>query len=339
MNAETQSDAGQREQRFQLVVVSGLSGSGKTVALHALEDAGFFCVDNLPSALVAPFARLARENPRVRRAAVAIDVRERSFTGRQGAGGDAREDWSRLLEELDALIAPPHVLYLDCDEAVLVQRFKTSRRPHPLVAQGAAEDLVAAIALERTWVMPFREHARSIIDTTQLTVHDLRRRVTALFGERDAQGVVLHLSSFGFKYGIPPEADFVFDVRFLENPYFVKELRDLTGLDAAVARFVREQPLAERMLEHVLALVTEIMPAVENEARASLTVAIGCTGGHHRSVALVDELGRRLAARGLAPRIHHRDIARGGDTRQAPRVVSAAPAAAEPEEPDESRDP
>ena len=286
---------------LKVVVVSGLSGSGKTVALHALEDAGFFCVDNLPTALVGPYLRLAEDNSNVRRTAVAIDVRERSFTG-------SPDDWPRLVDELTARGSTTSVLFLDCDEDVLISRFKTSRRPHPLVAQGVADNLGEAIALERTWIRPFREHATVVIDTTTITVHDLRRRVTALYGERDAQALALHLCSFGFRHGIPPEADFVFDVRFLDNPYFVGELRDRSGLEPEVAAFVKSQPLAERLLAHIVELLGAILPAVEAEGRASLTIAIGCTGGRHRSVALVEELSQRLAA--SSPHVLHRDIAR-----------------------------
>jgi len=288
---------------LQVVVVSGLSGSGKTVALHALEDAGFFCVDNLPTALIGSYLRLAEDNPNVRRTAVAIDVRERSFTG-------SPDDWPRLVDDLTARGSTTSVLFLDCDEDVLIARFKTSRRPHPLVAQGVADNLGQAIALERAWISPFREHATVVVDTTTITVHDLRRRVTALYGERGADRLALHLCSFGFRHGIPPEADFVFDARFLDNPYFVGELRDRSGLDPAVARFVADQPLAERLLTHVVDLLGAILPAVEAEGRASLTVAIGCTGGRHRSVALVEALHRRLAASGQAPHVQHRDISR-----------------------------
>ena len=291
---------------MQVVVVSGLSGSGKTVALHALEDAGFFCVDNLPTPLVAPFMRLAEENPNVRRVAVAIDVRDRSFKG----SASSPEEWPRVVAELTERGSKASVLFLDCDEDTLVARFKTSRRPHPLEAQGLAQNLGEAIALERAWVGPFRQHATVVVDTTTLTVHDLRRRVTSLYGEPGARRLALHLCSFGFRHGIPPEADFVFDVRFLDNPYFVIDLRGKSGLDPDVARFVQSQPLAERLMSQVTSLLSEILPAVETEGRASLTVAVGCTGGRHRSVALIEELGRRLTEEGLAPQITHRDIAR-----------------------------
>lgn len=299
---------------LQVVIVSGLSGSGKSVALHALEDAGFFCVDNLPSALVIDFVRLCEHNQAVRRVAVALDVRERWFAR------DRDESHAQLLNVLEALSArgaskdgagqASSILFLVCDEEILVNRFKTTRRPHPLVAHDVAASLGEAIALEREWLMPFRERASLVIDTSGLTVHDLRRRVTTLYGERASQPLALHLLSFGFRHGVPAEADFVFDVRFLDNPFFVKELRDQTGLDPTVARFVTSQPLATRLLDHIDGLVADVLPAITAEGRASLTLAIGCTGGHHRSVALTQALALRLTARGSTPHIVHRDIAR-----------------------------
>ena len=288
---------------FEIVVVSGLSGSGKTVALHALEDVGFYCVDNLPTPLVPAFLDLAAQD--VKRAAVAIDVRERSLS--------TASEWPRLIEQLAAMRERgdrPTLLFLDCDESELVQRFKASRRPHPLEAQGIAQNLGDAIALEREAVAPFRATATVVVDTTQITVHDLRRRVQTLFGNADRQALALHLVSFGFRNGIPPEADFVFDARYLDNPYFVKELRDASGLDEACAAFVMRQPLAVSLVDHAERLLTEVLPAVEAEGRASLTVAFGCTGGRHRSVALAEALGRRLEGRGLTPLLLHRDVAR-----------------------------
>jgi len=298
---------------LQVVIVSGLSGSGKSVALHALEDAGFFCVDNLPSALVTEFVRLCEANQAVRRVAVALDVRERWFAR------DRDESHAQLLDVLEDLSArgggsggthASSILFLVCDEEILVNRFKTTRRPHPLIAHDVAASLGEAIALEREWLTPFRERASLVIDTSGLTVHDLRRRVTTLYGERASQPLALHLLSFGFRHGVPAEADFVFDVRFLDNPFFVKELRDQTGLDDAVARFVTAQPLARRLLDHIDGLVSDVLPAITAEGRASLTLAVGCTGGHHRSVALVQALAERFALRGPAPHIVHRDIAR-----------------------------
>jgi UPF0042 nucleotide-binding protein len=289
---------------IHVVVLSGLSGSGKTTALHALEDAGFFCVDNLPSALVEPFMELARGHEGVPRVAISVDVRERLF--------DA--DWARTLAELERRHRLS-VLFLDADDEALTNRFKTTRRPHPLVARlGAAHgaaSLAEAFALERAWLTPFRQQASLLIDTTKLTVHELRRRVTQAYGEGPAPKLTLQLMSFGFRHGLPAEADFVFDARYLDNPYFVPELRDRTGLERDVSDFVLRQPLAERLLAQVTTLLGDILPAVEAEGRVSLTVAIGCTGGQHRSVALIEALAKTLVAGATRPvQLTHRDLPR-----------------------------
>ncbi|MFO0745638.1 MAG: RNase adapter RapZ [Myxococcota bacterium] len=285
---------------LQVVVLSGLSGSGKTAALHALEDAGFYCVDNLPTPLVPQFLALAEENPGTRRVALVLDVRERLFTG----------DIAPVLANLDGPRRRGSVLYLECDDVALTNRFKTTRRPHPLVARGQAATLEEAFALEREWLLPFREHAQLTIDTTSVTVHDLRRQVRAHFEGAEPAKMALQLRSFGYHHGLPPEADYVFDVRFLENPYFVASLRDQTGLDEPVVRFVIDQPAATRMRQHILALLDDVLPQIEVEGRAALTVAIGCTGGRHRSVAMVEALKGDLEARGRAPIVSHRDLAR-----------------------------
>jgi UPF0042 nucleotide-binding protein len=292
---------------MSVVVLSGLSGSGKTTALHALEDAGFYCVDNLPATLVEPLISLAQEQKGVGRIAIAVDVRERLF----------ETDWSLVLAALEQR-HQLSVLFLDADDEVLTNRFKTTRRPHPLLSRGmpvagspVAEitSLSEAFALERVWLEPFRNYASLRIDTTKLTVHELRRRITQAYGEGTATGLSVHLMSFGFRNGLPAEADFVFDVRYLDNPYFVPELREQTGLDAPVADYVLKQPLAERFLAHVAGLIRDVMPAVEAEGRVSLTIAIGCTGGQHRSVALVRALGETLSPNLARPlSVTHRDI-------------------------------
>lgn len=285
---------------LQVVVLSGLSGSGKTAALHALEDAGFYCVDNLPTPLVPKFLELAEENPGTRRVALVLDVRERLFKG----------DLARVLADLDGPRRTGSVLYLDCDDVALTNRFKTTRRPHPLIARGLTRTLEESFALEREWLAPFREHARTTFDTTHVTVHDLRRQVRALFEGGAPAKMALGLCSFGFHHGLPPEADFVFDVRFLDNPYFAPELRDQTGLDEPVVRYVLDQDAAHRMRGHVVALLTDVLPAIEAEGRAALTIAIGCTGGRHRSVAMAEALAGDLRALGLTPTVSHRDLPR-----------------------------
>lgn len=288
------------KRRLDVIVLSGQSGSGKTTALHALEDAGHFCVDNLPAALLPTFLRLVEDNPSIDRVALAMDARERLF----------RTDLERDLRVLTLDDDRVEVLFLACDEDALVARFKTTRRPHPLVSQGAAKTLPEAIALEREWLEPIRALSTHVIDSTALTVHDLKRRVLKLFGDAATTRLAVHLMSFGYRYGLPQDADYVFDVRFLDNPYFVEALRDKTGLDPAVAGFVMEQAAATRMRELVVALLDEVLPRVEAEGRASLTIAFGCTGGHHRSVAMCEAVRGDLFARGQEPEIVHRDIDR-----------------------------
>jgi len=285
---------------LNVVVLSGLSGSGKTTALHALEDAGYFCVDNLPLQLLDTFLRLVDDNPSIDRVALAMDVRERLFDPAPG----------RDLSAISAGHYQGRILFLDCADDVLLARFKTTRRRHPLIAQGAATTLVEATTLERTWLEPIRAAASAVIDTSDLTVHELKRRVQNLYGDPGATALAVHLMSFGFRHGVPQEADFVFDVRFLDNPYFVESLRDRRGLDPEVADFVLSQPAAVRFREHVVALLSDVLPQVEAEGRASVTIAVGCTGGHHRSVAMCETLRDALAEGGRPALLSHRDIHR-----------------------------
>lgn len=293
-----------------VVVLSGLSGSGKTTALHALEDAGFFCIDNLPSALVKPFLRLSDENPAITRVALSIDVRERLFD-REAREADDELSLSKELDELERQ-GRLSVLYLESDVDVLVNRFKTTRRPHPLMARGSSITLTEALAHERELLKPFRARATLVIDTTDINVHELRRRIIDAYGEAGHAALRVAITSFGFKNGLPPEADFVFDARFLDNPFFRPELRHLTGLDPAVSEFVLSQPAALALLDRLASLVELVLPLVEAEGRAALTLAIGCTGGQHRSVALAVALRERLAHRGTIA-LHHRDLPRLAD--------------------------
>jgi UPF0042 nucleotide-binding protein len=280
-----------------VIVLTGLSGSGKTTALHALEDAGVFCVDNLPSPLVGPFLRLCDENAAVRRVGLAVDVRDRPFVS----------DGATLLDSLEGPQREIHVVFLDASDASLINRFKTTRRPHPLM-DAVTPSLADAIARERSWLAPLRHRATFVLDTTPLSVHALRARIHDRFSTSETRAMALQLLSFGFRNGLPPEADFVFDARFLANPYFVPELRDGTGLDPAVAAFVLSQPLAQTFADQVLATLRTVLPAIAEERRAQLTVAIGCTGGHHRSVALAEAIAAALRSDGLAPQVRHRDL-------------------------------
>jgi UPF0042 nucleotide-binding protein len=288
---------------LQVIVLTGLSGSGKTTALHALEDAGVFCVDNLPTPLVGPFLRLCDENGAVRRVGLAVDVRDRPFQAEGAAMALAFDGPNRDV----------HVIFLDASDASLINRFKTTRRPHPLMTGGpdAPATLADAIARERGWLDPLRHRATLVVDTTPLSVHELRARIHDRFATREARPMALSIVSFGYRNGLPPEADFVFDARFLDNPYFVPELREKSGLDPDVAAYVMSQPVAQTFADHILGTIAAILPAIARERRALLTLAVGCTGGHHRSVALVEALATRLAATGTTPQVRHRDLHRG----------------------------
>ncbi|MEZ4265225.1 MAG: RNase adapter RapZ [Myxococcota bacterium] len=284
----------------ELVIISGLSGSGKTTALRALEDVGWFCIDNLPSPLLETFLRLAEENPSIERVAVVMDVREASH-------------FPTLSADLDALRAAGRqmrVMFLDCDDTWVINRFKETRRRHPMIASGAADTLAVAIEREREWLRPLRHHASLVIDTTGRNVHDLKKQVQELFASSGEHAMTLHLTSFGFRFGLPPEASWIFDVRFLDNPYFVDPLRALRGTDPEVADYVMRQPAATDLLARLEGIVAEVVPLSREEGQSSLTVAVGCTGGHHRSVAMVEALRAALAARGIEASVAHRDIDR-----------------------------
>jgi RNase adapter protein RapZ len=283
---------------LELVVLSGLSGSGKSTALRSLEDAGYLCVDNLPTALLETFIRLAEENSSVERIAVVMDVREVSLG-------------SNVAKHLDLLKASGQrlqLIYFDANDDRLITRFKETRRKHPLIAIGEAQTVAEAIVLERTWLQPIRVRASTVIDSSELTVHELKRRLRDMFVESGERQVTLHLMSFGFRHGIPAEADFVFDVRFIPNPYFVEELRERTGLDAEVSSYVLGQPSAAMMLGHIGTMTREVLPHAEREGKVHMTVAIGCTGGHHRSVAMIEAFAIQLATHGHQALVTHRDV-------------------------------
>jgi RNase adapter protein RapZ len=304
----------QGARRPTVVVVTGLSGAGKSQALNALEDLGFFCVDNLPT-LLAPQAVTLCERGGMTRVALGIDARVRAFLGEVGSV-------LRLLEaggQRDL-----HVLFLDASDETLLHRFSETRRPHPLSAEGrhgASGDAGDALAVldgvrvERERLAPLRASATRIVDTTSMSVHELRRVLVAHFGPASGEAtphMVTRFVSFGFKYGTPVDADLVFDVRFLENPYFVPELRPLTGLDEPVARYVLESLETKEFLARTAALLEYVVPKYEREGKSYLTIAIGCTGGRHRSVAIADALAKKLSAQSGVPiAVLHRDTNRG----------------------------
>lgn len=304
--------------RATVVVVTGLSGAGKSQALHALEDLGFFCVDNLPT-LLAPEAVALCERGGMTRVALGIDVRVRAFLGEIG----------HVAKELEAGGQRDlQVLFLDASDERLLHRFSESRRPHPLSAESGHEGALAVldgVRIERERLAPLRASATRVIDTTNTSVHELRRILVSHFGPASggAPRMVTRVVSFGFKYGTPVDADVVLDVRFLDNPYFVPELKALTGLDEPVARHVLAAPETREFLRKTGDLLTYVMPKYEREGKSYLTIAIGCTGGRHRSVVIAEALARDLsraatpttatapAARALAISVLHRDVHRG----------------------------
>jgi UPF0042 nucleotide-binding protein len=283
-----------------VVIVTGLSGSGKSTAIRVLEDLGFYCIDNLPVVLTPKFIELCQNSEEdIPRIALGIDLRERAFLG----------DYSAVLEGIRRAGHQVEILYLDAADDVLVRRFSETRRPHPL-AEGA--DVASGIARERQGLAGLKGLADRIIDTTAFTVHQLRdelRRLLADVASSEAAMRVL-LLSFGYKYGLPTDTDIVLDVRFLPNPFFVEELRALDGTDPAVARFVLERTETQEFLALTTALLDFSLPLYVREGKRYLTVGLGCTGGRHRSVALVGELERRLSGHGYPVRIQHRDVGR-----------------------------
>ena len=284
----------------EFTIVTGMSGAGKTQALKCLEDRGFFCVDNLPPALIPTFADLIRESPqRIERVALVSDVR----------GGEFFDQLFEALEELKERGIRYRILFLEASDEVLVRRFKESRRPHPLQRDG--KSLEEAIREERERLRELRERADKVIDTSELTIHDLRRTIERDFLATEPDGMAVSIVSFGFKYGIPPDADLVFDVRFLKNPNYEPALKPLDGRNRAVRDYVLSDPTSREFLRRLFGLIEFSLPHYAREGKPYLSIAIGCTGGRHRSVAIAEELARFLRERGYRVSVHHRDIEKG----------------------------
>ena len=279
-----------------LLVITGLSGSGKGTMLRALEDQGYYCVDHLPISLIPTFGDLvARGSDEGQRAALVVDIRE----------GGALEDFPALFEQLRQRQRAT-LVFVEASEVALLRRFSETRRPHPL---GAELPLREGIQRERKLLKPIRAAADIILDTTRLTPHDLRRFISERFAARERRRpLLLSVVSFGYRYGLPPDADLVFDARCLPNPNFVPALKPLTGRNRRVARYVLSFPQSRQFIRRVGALVAYLLPHYEREGKSYLTVAIGCTGGRHRSVALAGAMARRLRAGGRRVKITHRDV-------------------------------
>jgi UPF0042 nucleotide-binding protein len=279
---------------MRIVVVTGVAGAGKSTALRALEDLGFYCVDNLPMPLIGTFVELANGSG-VSKAALVVDTREGEFL--LGA--------AEALRGLRASGQQVEVLFLDAPDDILKRRFSETRRRHPL----DGDDLDRGIERERRLLIGLREEADAVVDTGRLSVHELKGIVQERYGRQGAARLGLALVSFGFKHGLPSEADVVLDVRFLPNPYFVESLSQKTGLDPAVAAHVLENDDAREYLARIAELLRFLIPRCEAEGKAYLTVAIGCTGGRHRSVAVAAELARIIGA-SYAVTVRHRDVER-----------------------------
>ena len=281
--------------KMRVVVVTGVSGAGKSTALRALEDVGFYCVDNLPLPLLPRFVELLSAGGDAEQAALVVDAREGEFlAGYREAFDEIREHGHQL-----------EVLFLDASDDVLVRRFSETRRKHPL----SGDDLREGIDRERQLLRGLREIAEGVVDTANLNVHQLKGVIQERY-RRSAGVLAVTLLSFGFKHGLPAEADIVLDVRFLPNPYFVESLSAASGEEAEVAAFVLDNADAREFLDRAEALLTFVLPRAEREGKAYLTVAVGCTGGRHRSVAVVHELAKRMPKRHPLT-VRHRDLARG----------------------------
>jgi UPF0042 nucleotide-binding protein len=280
------------------VVITGFSGAGKSQAMATFEDAGYFCVDNLPPEMIGALAALfSHEGSKVERAAVASDVR----------GGEYFEGLVQVLDDLESAGMPYRVLYLDADDSVLINRFKETRRRHPLANGGSVE---SALARERALLAPLRERADVSIDTTDLSAARLRKVVADKMLPHGRPGkLAVTLMTFGFKHGSPRDADLTFDVRFLPNPHYEAELREQTGLDPEVVAYVESSDGIGEFYERLTPLLDYLLPAYEQEGKAHLTIGIGCTGGRHRSVVIAEHLAREYEARGsFLVDVVHRDV-------------------------------
>ncbi|MBM2803573.1 MAG: Nucleotide-binding protein [Deltaproteobacteria bacterium] len=282
---------------LDIFIITGLSGSGKSFAIRALEDNGFFCIDNLPAPLIRKFVDLCHGYQEdIVRVALGVDLRGSQFL----------QSLPQVLAELRAAGHHVQVLFFDASDDVLVRRFSETRRPHPLARQGSIQD---GISWERKALESIRAVADKVIDTSDLNVHQLKREMEQLFCEApSARRMAMFLTSFGYKFGIPHDTDIIFDVRFLPNPYFVNELRHKSGMEKEVEEYVLGGAETRAFLDRLYALLEFTLPLYEREGKSSLTLALGCTGGRHRSVALVEELQKRFGGGSLRIHVKHRDI-------------------------------
>lgn len=285
---------------MNLLVVTGLSGAGKSMAVNALEDIGFFCIDNIPAGLMPRLIDFALQGEnQLSRVAVVLDVR----------GLRTARDVDKALAALDEKQVDCEILFLDASDEVIQRRYKETRRQHPLtISEGLP--IREAIARERQMLTPLRERAKYVIDTSMLTTAQNRERVCSLFLNKGQTGMSLMVVSFGFKYGVPQEADLVFDVRCLPNPFYVPELKNLTGLDQPVVDYVMQAPESQEFLRRIERFLEYALPLYVKEGKSQLMIAVGCTGGKHRSITFARKIGEFCQKLGYAPSVQHRDAKR-----------------------------
>lgn len=287
---------------IQLVVVTGMSGAGKTVAMQSFEDLGYFCVDNMPPALLGKFWELVKESGKISKVALVIDLRSRAFY----------DEIFGMLQELDDGNdnLRPKTLFLDASDEELVARYKETRRAHPLAMDGRVLD---GIQRERELLSEIKSKAQLVIDTSKISPRQLREELFLNFESDQSTAFHVNVMSFGFKYGVPIDADIVMDVRFLPNPYYVKDLREKTGNDQAVYDYVMNSEMTEEFYQQFIKMLRFVMPGYQKEGKSSVTIAIGCTGGQHRSVALANRIGKALQEK-YPVNITHRDMAKRKET-------------------------
>ncbi|MGE5488028.1 MAG: RNase adapter RapZ [bacterium] len=282
----------------ELVIITGLSGSGKGTVLKALEDLGYYSVDNLPLELMQKFAELTKDSPHIRRAALVVDIRE----------GESLRRFPAIYKKIRKSV-PSTLVFLEADDQTLIRRFSETRRPHPL---GAEHSVARSLAAEREMLAPIRALAGHIIDTSKFNVHELRDAIKSTFrGGSEESKILVQVTSFGYRHGVPADSDLVFDVRFLPNPNYIPAFKNLTGRNPSVARYIRSFPQTVEFVERISDLLIYLLPHYIREGKSYLTIAFGCTGGQHRSVMMADEIRKRLARAGFKVKVLHRDMAKG----------------------------
>lgn len=300
----------------ELLIITGLSGAGKSTALAVFEDQGYFTVDGLPASLAPDMARLMEKEQmrHFKGMAIGMDLRQESFL----------EEYTKTLENLASTCENMRVIFLEADANALLRRYASTRRPHPLERTGLALD--SALHLEKRLLAPVRSKADIIINSSNFSIHDLRRELQrkVLFNLDKLPGMRVNLVSFGFKYGLPTDADYIFDMRFLDNPYFADNLRPLSGLDKAVAEFIFNQKEAQVFLDLLMNLLNFTLSTLAEEGRYRVTIGFGCTGGRHRSVAMAEKVGRSLRQSGYPVSIEHRNMEREGGACQTPAANTGA---------------